>query len=177
MIKYTITRIDEATRSIQIKYEKEGKPAYFVRTYVEGEFNSSNINYAADLDINVEQAITYWNNMPETNVVLTENTGFVKERITENKPDYDLATQKITMQTSEDSETKTKSWIIEELTSEELIAEIRNKRNALLFETDIEVVSDRNPSQEMLDYRQALRDLTDQEGFPTNITWPMRPID
>ncbi|NCB78622.1 MAG: hypothetical protein EOM41_01220 [Bacilli bacterium] len=26
-------------------------------------------------------------------------------------------------------------------------------------------------------YRQALRDVTDQDGFPTEIAWPVNPMD
>ena len=40
----------------------------------------------------------------------------------------------------------------------------------------MEAVSDRNISQEMLDYRQALRDITDQETFPNSVIWPIKPI-
>ena len=31
------------------------------------------------------------------------------------------------------------------------------------------------PSQAWLDYRQALRDVTSQEGFPNTVTWPTKP--
>lgn len=53
--------------------------------------------------------------------------------------------------------------------------QIRNVRNAFLFETDWWVVTDQTPTQEQLAYRQALRDITNQEGFPLNVTWPVRP--
>ena len=49
------------------------------------------------------------------------------------------------------------------------------KRNELLAETDFHGLSDRSMSSEMSTYRQALRDLPAQEGFPTNITWPTKP--
>ena len=39
------------------------------------------------------------------------------------------------------------------------------------------MLSDRTPSEEIIAYRQALRDIPSQEGFPNNITWPMKPID
>ena len=29
--------------------------------------------------------------------------------------------------------------------------------------------------QEWIDYRQALLDIPEQEGFPTNVIWPMKP--
>lgn len=52
----------------------------------------------------------------------------------------------------------------------------RMERNSLLAETDHMMFSDTpEPSQAWLDYRQALRDVPQQEGFPDNITWPTKP--
>lgn len=53
--------------------------------------------------------------------------------------------------------------------------EIRVKRNSLLAETDYLALSDTTLSSDMATYRQALRDVTSQEGFPTNVTWPTKP--
>ena len=50
--------------------------------------------------------------------------------------------------------------------------EIRAKRNSLLSETDYLALSDTTLSSDMAAYRQALRDVTSQAGFPTNVTWP-----
>ena len=52
---------------------------------------------------------------------------------------------------------------------------VREERNALLAETDWWAVSDRTMTQAETDYRQALRDVPQQEGFPTDITWPTKP--
>ena len=51
----------------------------------------------------------------------------------------------------------------------------RQKRNDLLAETDWWATSDRTMTAEKTAYRQALRDITDQSGFPTDITWPTKP--
>lgn len=48
-------------------------------------------------------------------------------------------------------------------------------RNDLLSETDWWALSDRTMTAEQAAYRQALRDITDQAGFPANITWPTKP--
>lgn len=53
--------------------------------------------------------------------------------------------------------------------------DIRNKRDVLLAETDWWANSDRTMTQAEIDYRQALRDVPQQEGFPVNITWPTKP--
>ena len=53
--------------------------------------------------------------------------------------------------------------------------EIRSKRDNLLAKTDWCANSDVIMSDDMTTYRQALRDITEQEGFPLNITWPTKP--
>ena len=53
--------------------------------------------------------------------------------------------------------------------------DIRQERDGLLAETDWCANSDVIMSDDMTTYRQALRDITDQDGFPTNITWPTKP--
>ena len=51
----------------------------------------------------------------------------------------------------------------------------RQERNALLAETDWWAVADRTMTQAEIDYRQALRDVPAQAGFPENVTWPTKP--
>ena len=51
----------------------------------------------------------------------------------------------------------------------------RLERNELLKETDWWSCSDRTMTQAEIDYRQALRDVPQQAGFPENITWPTKP--
>jgi len=57
----------------------------------------------------------------------------------------------------------------------ELCEKARKKRNTLITETDWWAASDRTMTAEQTAYRQALRDITDQAGFPTDITWPTKP--
>lgn len=54
--------------------------------------------------------------------------------------------------------------------------EIRNQRNLLLSETDYLALSDNTMTQEMAEYRQNLRDITSQVGFPENVIWPIKPV-
>ena len=60
-------------------------------------------------------------------------------------------------------------------TSEQLAERERHRRDSLLQETDVWALSDRTMTQAQIDYRQALRDVTSQEGFPETITWPEKP--
>ena len=65
----------------------------------------------------------------------------------------------------------TQGWTLRTMTADEARAE----RNTLLQATDVWALSDRTMSAEQTAYRQALRDLTAQAGFPTDITWPTKP--
>ena len=72
-----------------------------------------------------------------------------------------------------------------ELTDEELAValyqppatenEVRQERDQLIAKTDVWALSDRTMTAEQTAYRQALRDISSQDGFPTNITWPTKP--
>ncbi|OUV22554.1 MAG: hypothetical protein CBC55_04035, partial [Gammaproteobacteria bacterium TMED95] len=42
-------------------------------------------------------------------------------------------------------------------------------------ETDFYALSDVTMSDEMTTYRTALRNVPQQEGFPSSITWPVKP--
>jgi hypothetical protein len=52
---------------------------------------------------------------------------------------------------------------------------VRAKRNGLIAETDWMALSDNTMTPEWSSYRQALRDITAQEGFPYSVTWPTKP--
>lgn len=52
---------------------------------------------------------------------------------------------------------------------------VRQHRDALLKDTDWHALSDNMLTIEMAAYRQALRDVPSQSGFPETINWPSRP--
>jgi hypothetical protein len=54
-------------------------------------------------------------------------------------------------------------------------ASVRSTRSMLLAETDWTALSDVVMPSEMATYRQALRDITSQPGFPHNVSWPVKP--
>lgn len=71
---------------------------------------------------------------------------------------------------------------IAELQAAEPMRLLRLQRDQLLSETDWWCVSDRTPTPEQLNYRQALRDLPatatpalDENGQLTNVEWPVKP--
>ena len=79
----------------------------------------------------------------------------------------------------------TETQIIEkanELFALEPMRLLRQERNRRIAETDWRFRSDLTPSQEWIDYRQALRDLPstsspelDENGQLSNVTWPTKP--
>ena len=56
-----------------------------------------------------------------------------------------------------------------------LAANAREKRDALLAATDFYALSDVSMSDDMTTYRSDLRDISDQENFPSAINWPTAP--
>ena len=53
-------------------------------------------------------------------------------------------------------------------------ANVRSKRDGLLSETDWMALSDVTMSDTVTAYRQALRDIPSQSGFPFSVTWPTK---
>lgn len=66
-------------------------------------------------------------------------------------------------------------WVANE--SVRKASEIRFERNSKLTATDWTQVSDAPTSikNKWIAYRQALRDVPQQAGFPTNVQWPVEP--
>lgn len=100
----------------------------------------------------------------------------------------DRSTQKIVPATAYVSGDYVKTYTVESLTSDELTAKttaataakeksVRDRRDALLAETDYLALSDNTLSADMTTYRQALRDITDHDNFPDleDADWPTKP--
>ena len=73
-------------------------------------------------------------------------------------------------------------WSVRPKTSEELEEDLallagvtRAKRDELLASTDWTANSDVTMTEEMTAYRQALRDIPAQAGFPNTVAWPVKP--
>jgi hypothetical protein len=62
-------------------------------------------------------------------------------------------------------------------TIEELAASVRRQRDALIAKTDWTQAADvpQATKDKWAPYRQALRDVPQQAGFPDNIQWPSKP--
>lgn len=66
-----------------------------------------------------------------------------------------------------------------EPTEEELTDKVRRQRNRLIQATDFYLMPDypstEEGKKEVMAYRQALRDITEQEGFPREVKFPDMP--
>lgn len=102
----------------------------------------------------------------------------------QERPTYDEKTQKIVDGgfVQDESGNWTKTWNIVEKTQTEITEwlevkanSIRSQRNQLLSETDYLALSDVTLTAEMAEYRRALRDITNQLGFPETVEWPVKP--
>lgn len=59
--------------------------------------------------------------------------------------------------------------------NDRVAVKVRAERDEKLAATDWRASSDLTLSTEWATYRQALRDIPSQEGFPNTITWPTEP--
>lgn len=71
---------------------------------------------------------------------------------------------------------QTMSWV-DNRTDQQIANEVRQKRDLFLVETDWTQLPDVPTATKELwgSYRQALRDIPQQEGFPKLVTWPEKP--
>jgi hypothetical protein len=126
-------------------------------------------------------------------VVIPERYVFKEGRI-QRKTDFELMRDKIEpvpegMKLVEDEDFHLEMMTVrEQVESGQITAESglvimsaneRARRNSLLSESDWTQVADTPLNQDERDawaiYRQTLRDITNQQGFPWEITWPVRP--
>ena len=74
---------------------------------------------------------------------------------------------------------KTGRWVIgytvENKPLDQAQTAVRNKRDRLLADTDWMALSDNTMTPAWAVYRQALRDITGQEGYPYSVIWPTQP--
>lgn len=104
--------------------------------------------------------------------------------VIQEKPSINDKTQKIEEgDIIKENDVWVKTWKIIDKNEEEILIWIETKsvdakvkRNMLLSETDFYALSDNTLTPEMLEYRQLLRDITSQEGFPENVIWPVKPV-
>lgn len=70
----------------------------------------------------------------------------------------------------------TQAWAVVELPLDQAETNIRAHRERLLQETDWMALIDNTLTSDWATYRQTLRDISSQEGFPYSIVWPDKPV-
>lgn len=94
-----------------------------------------------------------------------------------DQPDCDWMTSRII--DGSFTKSKTGAWsqgyVVEQLPEAEAASNIRTMRNSLLQQTDWMALSDVAMPPDVAVYRQALREVTSQPGFPYAVVWPIKP--
>ena len=95
-------------------------------------------------------------------------------------PEYDSLTHRLTDGAFEQVDGAwVLPYVVEQQPLEQAERNIRSRRDGLLQETDWIVIKSyergQNIPAEWELYRQALRDITEQAGFPYEVTWPTKP--
>jgi len=97
-----------------------------------------------------------------------------------NIPEYDSLSHRLTDGAFEQVDGAwSLPYVVEQLPKDQSERNIRSRRDSLLQDTDWIVIKSyergQNIPAEWELYRQALRDITEQTGFPYEVTWPTRP--
>lgn len=96
--------------------------------------------------------------------------------VSKQAPQIDHNTHRLTQSVQLVDGAWTQVWSVVQLPEEQAIANVRGVRDGLLAESDWTQVADAPVDQAAwATYRQALRDVPQQEGFPHNVTWPTKP--
>jgi len=94
----------------------------------------------------------------------------------DDQPAFDYMTQTITASAlTQTNGLWTQGWNVSNLPAEDAGRNIRSQRDNFLQQTDWMALSDNTITPEWASYRQTLRDITKQEGFPFSVDWPAKP--
>lgn len=96
----------------------------------------------------------------------------------QDQPSVDYMTQTVTPTSlAQVNGAWTQGWEVSNLSVEDAGRNIRSHRAMLISQTDWMALSDVTMSPEWAAYRQALRDITEQAGFPFAMVWPPKPTE
>ena len=94
----------------------------------------------------------------------------------QDRPEYDHLTQNVQrLDITQVNGSWVQGWEVNNLPTEDAARNIRSQRDNLLSQTDWMALSDVTIEPYWREYRQQLRDVTAQEGFPYSVTWPTNP--
>ena len=172
---YEVLHIDTTEEMVVIKFMEEGRTDYVTRRYYKDEINDEIIT--ALVEHAQTEAYAFYHRDAES-VAFTPSswTGSVRSLIMDDIPNYNPSFEKLEESWVETEESRTRVLTVVELDEAEKVVQILLKREELLIATDVNALSDRTMPAALVEYRQALRDITDQEGYPNSVVWPIAPL-
>jgi len=94
----------------------------------------------------------------------------------QDRPEYDHLTQNVQrLDITQVNGSWVQGWEVNNLPTEDAARNIRSQRDNLLSQTDWMALSDVTIEPYWREYRQQLRDVTAQEGYPYAVIWPTKP--
>lgn len=176
MINYKITLVDTFQMIAQFVYSSEGKEDYYTQVALGLGFTEEQLHALAKE--HAHEASFHWKRLEDAvDFTLGVDSGSIKNMIVTNlPPEFDVDTQILKVVDTEDENAFYRTYVVEDMSAMEKGMLIRNKRDSMLQGTDAEALPDRNPSVELLAYRQALRDIPQQATYPDSVIWPIKPI-
>tara|TARA_R100000734_G_C3274963_1_gene69968 strand:- start:112 stop:639 length:528 start_codon:yes stop_codon:yes gene_type:complete len=174
MINYEITKAEPQQLKLQVKYTKTDCPDYWINFVVE-DFAEANLHKVAEEG--ADRARIFYDAIAKlpNEVTLSDTTGSVPQRVYVEPPEYDKTTHDAVFTWVEADGVLTQTWQIVEKSDDDKADAIRNQRGTLLLETDYFALTDVTMPDDMATYRQALRDVPQQSGFPSSVDWPTKP--
>lgn len=186
---YQFLAVEPSDLYIQVKYSKEGFDDV-IRKLGATDFSLESLTNTAEYGAYF--AVQSWEATKSTAKELVVPAGVihatysepVAQEVEERRtppPEYNRLTQRVVEVMNQPSEFLIEwTWDVIELSREEQVEalsafemEVRFDRDLRLSSTDSWMLSDTpEPTQAQLDYRQALRDVPQQSGFPQNVEWP-----
>ena len=174
MTNYEIVKAEPQQLHLQVKYSKTDCPDYWMNLRHQ-DFSEEGMHAAAVE--NASQAKAFWDSiagLPES-VSPANSKGTAKDRIYTDAPTFDSVTQEATYTWVESDDALTQTWNVVDKSDDAIAESIRKQRTALLRDTDYYALTDVAMSTAMTSYRQALRDVPQQSGFPRSVDWPTEP--
>ena len=186
---YKFEKIRPKDLFVQIRYSAEGHPDQ-LKNFVASSMEKEALKEMAERY--ATKIVANWNDISAApdevdfegeEITTTHTYALPQSIVSDDYPSYDIFTERVEESTVETPTEIRTTYSVVPLTEEEIpVVEerltylIRRDRNNRLTETDYMMLSDTpSPTQTWLDYRQALRDITEQAGFPQNFTWPEKP--
>jgi hypothetical protein len=90
-------------------------------------------------------------------------------------PDVDSKTHNVRQSVELVDGVWTQVWSVVQIDEQAAADNVRAHRNKLISDTDWMALTDNTMTPEWAAYRQALRDVTAQDGFPFSVVWPVAP--